>query len=81
MAASCNPDPKDRGLRLYINGKLAANYVMITMPTGIENESPVTIGKDLVSFDGAIDNLRYNRVLTDQAVRAIYEQEKPKAGK
>lgn len=70
IAASYNPSPDDRGLRIYINGELVIDRVMINMPTNISNTAPLVVGKDLSPFPGEIDELRiYNQVLTDENIR------------
>lgn len=77
VAATYNPDPSDRGLRLYVNGVLAADMVLAQLPAGIDNTGPLTVGRDLQDFAGTIDNLRlYSRPLSGPEIAELYASEK-----
>lgn len=74
LAATYNTAPRDRGLRLFINGVLVSDVVMIEMPTDISTETPLTIGRDLTGFVGALDEIRvYDRPLPEAEIRKIYQ--------
>jgi len=73
LTGTYNPDPKNRGLCIYVNGKLIADVVMITMPTDISNSGPLIIGKDLTGLNGAMDELRiYNHTLSIKEVEELF---------
>lgn len=73
MCVTYNPDPKDRGLRIYINGEIVGDKIMISMPEDISNEAPIILGKDLTYFKGGIDELKiYKRALTEKEVKELF---------
>lgn len=78
VAATYNPDPADRGLRLYVNGVLVADSVLAQLPAWIDNAGALTIGRDYQPFNGTIDNLRiYNRPLGDREIADFHKSENP----
>ena len=78
VAATYNPAPSDRGLRLYVNGVLVADTVLAQLPLWIDNCGPLTMGSDFQAFNGSIDNLRiYNWPLDDRAIADLYKSDKP----
>jgi hypothetical protein len=78
VAATYNPDPSDRGLRLYVNGVLVADSVLAQLPEWIDNTGPLTISRDFQPFNGIIGDLRiYDRPLKNSAIEALYQSEKP----
>ncbi len=77
VAATYNPDPKDRGLRLYVNGVLVSDTVLAQLPAWIDNDGPVTLGRDFQPFAGTIAHLRiYNRALGDREITDLFKGEK-----
>ena len=67
--------------KVYLNGKMQAlgttNNEKIHM-----NDNPVTIGTEGYGnhYTGEMDDIRiYNRVLSDEEVKALYDLEKPKS--
>ena len=65
-------------LKLYMNGVMdAQTKVAGPLATG---DSPVIIGKlGVYAFKGSMDDVRiYNRALSDDEVKALYDLEKPK---
>lgn len=77
ICATYNPDPKDRGMRIYINGKIVKEKIMISMPEDITNNAPLILGKDLTFFKGGMDELKiYNRVLTEKEVKELFKSYK-----
>jgi len=74
LTVSYNPDPKDRGLRIYIDGKLVCDTIMIDMPEDINNDAPIIIGKDLTYLIGVIDEFRiYSRALSEKEIEELFK--------
>jgi hypothetical protein len=67
--------------KVYINGEMEVQ-VAANEKIGVNN-NPVTIGAtgyDVDYFKGSIDDVRiYNRALSAEEVKALYDLEKPKA--
>ena len=76
IAASYNPVPDDRGLRIYVNGRLVADKVMIAMPADISNTAPLIIGNDLRPFPGEIDEIQiYYKALSCSEIPHYYQSQ------
>ncbi|HNQ34601.1 MAG TPA: LamG domain-containing protein [bacterium] len=74
LAATYNTGSRDRGLRLFVNGVLIGDIVMIEMPTDISTETPLTIGRDLTGLVGALDEIRiYDRPLPEAEIKKIFQ--------
>ncbi len=64
-------DSSSNRLKIYINGVLVSQGTMTSMPTTNTNSIRIT-GNNY--FNGLIDEVRiYNRALSDQEIKAIYE--------
>lgn len=72
----------DKNIRIYVNGELDGDPVLIYTFSRLLDNNTNTVGKQANSyFNGHISNLKiYNRDLSDEEVRSLYDRGKSDAG-
>jgi len=75
------PYDRDAELIIYVDGEVAAKVNISSKSDSVDNSLNLTIGKQSggQNFSGSIDDIRlYNRALSAEEVKALYDLEKPK---